>query len=195
MFEDNLVFLLEKEIKLKDVLNSNIICHDLEFEENEWPYIHTNDSKIVKPYNNCIFKIRGEYLNIFHELREEDAELVKKKNDFFNKVIKIKYSVNSLPMMNNKDIYESNLMESMGSTTQTEIFQTKAVKEFINYKWNHYGKKVHYISATFHFLYVVSFLLYLNLKYLIRDSEDAHHYKTLITMLICNMYGMTYDLT
>jgi hypothetical protein len=61
-------------------------------------------------------------------------------------------------------------MQVMGSTSQTEIFKTKAVKEFVNYKWEHYGKKVHYLSASFHFVYVVSFFIYLNECYLKRDS-------------------------
>ena len=37
LFESNFTMLLEKDIYLKDILNSNIICHDLEFDENEWP--------------------------------------------------------------------------------------------------------------------------------------------------------------
>ena len=37
LFERNFTMLLEKDIYLKDILNSNIICHDLEFDENEWP--------------------------------------------------------------------------------------------------------------------------------------------------------------
>lgn len=121
------MFLLEKDIYLRDVLNSNIICHDLEFDENEWPYIHTNHSKIVKPYNDSIFNIRKMYKEIFSELREEDEKLERDKQNVnglyqYTKVSKIKYTVNSLPMMTINDNYDSNLMETMGSTGQTEIF-------------------------------------------------------------------------
>jgi hypothetical protein len=94
------------------------------------------------------------------------------------------------------DSYGQNLMDLMGETEHIEIFQTKAVQDFINYKWEKYGKKVHYISACNHIIYVISFLIYTNEKYLERSDEHQNHsYIPLTVMLLCNLYGMFYDMT
>ena len=58
LFEKNLAMLLEKGIYLKDLLESEIICHEFDFDENEWPQTHTDNRYMIKPYNMSVFYIR-----------------------------------------------------------------------------------------------------------------------------------------
>lgn len=63
LFQDNFISLIEKGIKVADLLQSDIFCHQFDFED--WPLIHTDDSYSMAPYNDSIFQLRGKYEKTF----------------------------------------------------------------------------------------------------------------------------------
>ena len=88
--------LLEKGILVKPLLDSNVFNY--QFDMDEWPANHYNDTETIRPYNENIFLIGNDYYKVFPEKSFlsfddlEDAALVPS-----GKVYKIKYSVNLLP--------------------------------------------------------------------------------------------------
>ena len=85
-------------------------------------------------------------------------------------------------------------MDLIGDTDQIEILQTKAVKDLITFKWENFGKKVHYLSAVVHITYVIFYLIYLNNRYLNRSNDYEFEPKNLFVMLFCNSFFMMYDM-
>ena len=71
LFHDNFRTLVEKGIKLRPLLSSDIFCHRFDFED--WPLIHYDNSKMIMPYNGSIFQLRGKYKAVFHGLCAEPA--------------------------------------------------------------------------------------------------------------------------
>ena len=96
MFRKNFYTLLEKNVQVSDLLNSNIFCYT--FDYDEWPSTHTIDDEVMRPYNGSIFELRFKYDQIFqdieHEREQEDIEEVDSR-----KIFKVSYSINMLPML------------------------------------------------------------------------------------------------
>lgn len=65
-----------------------------------------------------------------------------------------------LNLLPNIDESIDSLMEACGETEELEIFECKVVNDLIEFKWNQYAGKFHYIGAAFHTLYVIIFNLY-----------------------------------
>lgn len=69
IIQDNFIELLNRSIKVTDLLNSEImiskIDHDL------WPSQSNNDSKIIKPYNGSPIHLMYKFGEIFKELKDE----------------------------------------------------------------------------------------------------------------------------
>lgn len=105
--------MLEKGIKIAELLQSDIFCHQFDFED--WPLIHSDDSYSIAPYNDSIFQLRGKYSKTFQDIPENEAA-TKIARDLDNdtlendtveseedrevphfKVYKIKYTINVLP--------------------------------------------------------------------------------------------------
>jgi len=59
LFENNLVDLINKGVKMTDLFNSNVFNHT--FDYDEWPATNADTRKIIVPYNKSIFKLRYEY--------------------------------------------------------------------------------------------------------------------------------------
>jgi len=57
--------MLKKGIHIKDLLNSKIFNHQLDFEE--WPSNTTDINIVMRHYNSCIFNLRNEYNSIFQD--------------------------------------------------------------------------------------------------------------------------------
>lgn len=53
LFENNLLQLLDKGIKVTSLLESNIFCYS--FEIDDWPVISVDPSSIIIPYNGSKF--------------------------------------------------------------------------------------------------------------------------------------------
>jgi len=53
LFNDNLVLMLNKGVKLKTLFNSKIFNYVFDFDE--WPAISIDTNRTLKPYNGSIF--------------------------------------------------------------------------------------------------------------------------------------------
>lgn len=66
LFEDVLVNLVNKGIKVKNLLESDIFCHH--FELDDWPVIHYNSDSLIVPFNGSKFQLKGSYNKVFGNL-------------------------------------------------------------------------------------------------------------------------------
>jgi hypothetical protein len=72
LFQNNFVDLVNRGISVIPLLESNIFCH--EFDYDEWPTQHCHMTKEISPYNGSMFKLRFEYPNVFRTLWLEEQE-------------------------------------------------------------------------------------------------------------------------
>jgi hypothetical protein len=88
--------IIEIGIEICGVLNSKIF--NFEFDYDEWPSTHTNNKSYIRPYNNSIYKVRSSYKTVFPEEEFDELDHHEDKIDS-NKVFKISYSLNLLPLI------------------------------------------------------------------------------------------------
>ena len=88
--------LLEKGIKVKPLMDSEIFVY--RFDYDEWPSTHVDDNKYSRPYNGSIFDIRECYRDIFWE---QSFEAIDDESTEFDssKIYKVSYTLNSLPQL------------------------------------------------------------------------------------------------
>lgn len=123
---------------MKNLLDSDIFCHKLEFDNHEWPQTHTDPVKLIKPFNGSIFDLRNCYNQVFEDFvaNEEDQKMAKK--DYGTRLYKIKYTLNLLSIMEIGE-EDSVLMDLIGDTEMIEILNTKSVQDLIFFKWQEFG--------------------------------------------------------
>ena len=170
---------MEKGIEVTPLLNSNIF--NVSFDFDDWPGSHPNDSKSIKAYNGSYFDIRLMYLDIFgygEDFAPDAANKVKDKS----KIYKIKYSVNLLGQCGmyvttngdgeieivNEDV---NLMSLAEETEEMEIFDTPAIVDIIEYRWDFYACRFHMFGLFMNTIYIISFILYVKEGYLEAASD------------------------
>jgi hypothetical protein len=88
------------------IFQSRVFNHP--FDYDEWPTTNSNIIKQLEPYNQSIFKLRYEYPSIYtkiwrHDFKNQSLELEGKFNPSEQKVFKIKYCLNILPSVSEKD--------------------------------------------------------------------------------------------
>lgn len=92
LFKKNLNEIILRGIQVTDLLDSKVFRMDFDFDE--WPSTHTDDSKYIRPYNGSIFDLRQHYKTIFFE-KEFDA--IDESDDIdSSKIYKIKYTLQLL---------------------------------------------------------------------------------------------------
>ena len=74
-------------------MKSNVFQFSFDFDE--WPGVHTNMTKQVRPYNGSIFELRQNYKIVFPEI--DYAPIDQERTDS-SKVYKIKYTINLMPI-------------------------------------------------------------------------------------------------
>jgi hypothetical protein len=79
----------------------------------------------------------------------------------------------------------------LGESKELSIFDTKIVKDLYEFNWNNYAKHVHYLGATIHFIYFISYIVYVDRVYLYKSFDDRVW--LCWVMLICLIYPMFYD--
>lgn len=89
--------MLEKGVECYSLLCSNVFQY--EFDYDEWPGTHTDDTEYERPYNESIFYIRKHYKTVFPETNfnkmiDDEGHLSKMDS---SKIYKIKYQINLLP--------------------------------------------------------------------------------------------------
>ena len=70
-----------------------------------------------------------------------------------------------------KDNYEYvnkgiSFVEICTESEEIDLFLCESLQEIISYKWNHYGKAHHLVGFSFHILYMVVMILYVNAVYI-----------------------------
>jgi hypothetical protein len=69
MFDECLLELINKGIRVTSLFNSSIFCHQFELED--WPAIHKNSKPFSVPYNGSMFQLQDKYKEVFGFLKEE----------------------------------------------------------------------------------------------------------------------------
>jgi len=87
--------IIEMGIEVRELCDSKIFQQ--EFDYDEWPGTHTNDENYIRPYNGSIYDVRHNYSTVFPE--EEFAELELGGKVQSDKIYKIRYSLNLLPLV------------------------------------------------------------------------------------------------
>ena len=59
--------LIEKGISIHDILESRIF--QVEFDFDQWPSTHSENERLIRAYNQPLFKLREHYKTIFPEPR------------------------------------------------------------------------------------------------------------------------------
>ena len=68
-------------------------------------------------------------------------------------------------MPKSKEDGHDSLMELLANTDDLDIFDTKVVRDLLQYHWDNYALHVHSFGAAMHFLYVLTFFFYVSLVY------------------------------
>jgi hypothetical protein len=116
------------------------------------------------------------------------------------KIYKIKYTLNLLPSISED---KDSLMTALGETNELKILSTKVIRDVLEFRWNTYAYKFHYIGLFIHVIYVLVFNIYVSyfmqLPKLEKDESGVARTFLLfflnIVMGICLIYPMIYDFT
>ena len=133
-----------------------------EFEFAGWPGVHENDEKVTRPYNGSIFTLRDAYKEVFPDIEEVDLSGEPRK------VCKIIYTLNLLPNIDEPAGMDNLLKLCVGMSDEDTlpIFTAEPLVNLIEYKWDTYAYKGHYVGCMFHMCYIVSLSAYIALTYL-----------------------------
>ena len=73
-------------------------------------------------------------------------------------------------------------MGLLNEIEELEVFETKTIKELIEFKWTNYGKKHHIIGTCFHFFYILLMVVYINYVYILNigTTDDQKLYSALL---------------
>jgi len=100
--------MVEKGIEVAQLLNSHVFSFTLDFDE--WPSIHTDDESYIRPYNGSILDLRNKYREVFPEESFEPLHLDDDENQVeSNKLHKIKYSINLIPVLGEYIAFENGI--------------------------------------------------------------------------------------
>jgi len=75
--------MMDKGVLMKPLLESRI--YNYTFDYDEWPSISTNTARLLKPYNESIFKLRYKYKSVFRDLWQEEEVKLSAANSKKNK--------------------------------------------------------------------------------------------------------------
>lgn len=197
LFKYNLVELLEKNVYLSDLLESQIINHKFEFEE--WPGTTNDTQKMFGAYNDSIFRLRKKFKYIFPQLVPADERFDDEGNPIpifgglvtqaqqtaqkvgddvmdmlkeDNHLYKIEYQLNQLCSMSKED---GSIMDAVANSEEVDLFETDAVMDMIDFKWDRYASKIHLIGMIIHIIYMVYLNAYVKLTFVDPDSLDPNH--------------------
>lgn len=78
-------------------------------------------------------------------------------------------------------------------TEEMSIFDTSAIGDIIEYRWDTYAMNFHLFGLFMNVFYIISFILYVKEGYIEADSE--HQKKYLLVMNIGLVYPVCYEIT
>ena len=201
LFQNNLIKLMDRKVKLEELLNSDVFIYQFDFDE--WPSTHEDDNTYIRAYNGSLFEIRSQYRNIFTEPRFElpDENLAQEVSS--TKMYKISYKLNILQFVNeyieqpdpekplqkqkfvNKHI---SLMDHCTESPELNLFISNALVHVLDFKWKEYAVKFHSIGCLMHFCYMGLLFVYIYEVYIKYNLE----YKLLMDIVLC--CGLLYPL-
>jgi hypothetical protein len=81
---------------------------------------------------------------------------------------KIRYDCNLLMSMNEfPEGSNSSIMQGLAQSTELGLFDTELIQETIQFKWEQYASKIHYIGAILHFSYAICLITYIKYTFVI----------------------------
>lgn len=88
---------MEKDIKVAELLGSNIFCYNINFDE--WPSLNQENELRIRPYNDSLFELKHAHNSIFNKNNEDLT--VKDDDETINsmKIFKVLYKINILPCL------------------------------------------------------------------------------------------------
>lgn len=89
-------------------------------------------------------------------------------------------------------VHLDDLMNALGDTEELTLFESKVVNDYYDFQWHMYAKHIHYFGALIHFIYLILFVIYINLIFL--DRNYASRVPLIWTMVLCLIYPTYYDL-
>lgn len=96
---------------------------------------------------------------------------------------------------------DGELIDAIADSEELEIFRCQIIKDLLDYKWETFARRVHFIGAFFHVCYVVAMYWYIINVFLIPPTKEADgtlvnpppNIDLLIAMLVCLFYPLNYD--
>lgn len=162
-----------------------------------------------------IFQVRKHYRTIFHEEKfkppvlQEAASLDDDSGSKNNKLFKIEYQINILPMigqhfyyhkdpwtkkkqvkMRHDDVY---FTTTCAESDEIEIFRSECLQQVIEFKWNTFVFKWHLVGTVIHFLYLGYLLFYASAGYVFNVINEEAHIPMAIAFFVFCGYPLVYE--
>ena len=195
LFKDNLVRLMEIGVHIEPILRSNIFQFRIEFET--WSMTDMQEESQILPYNGSFFDLRDSFEELFPDnIRSTDHKEVGKHSKD-SKVYNVVYQVNLLPSMASlgENDVPAELMKAIAECGESElgILSTDCIKSLVDYNWNLYGYRIHYLGFFMLLLYDGMLTAYIYKVY-IDDTYGSDPPELYIYLLIAGIaYPFIYD--
>ena len=85
------------------------------------------------------------------------------------------------------------LCEELSSIEELEIFNAKSLLDLIDFKWNTYAYKIHYVGIFFHLFYIVTVFIYIYTTFLTGKFDKPGNIIYTEGMIIGIFYPFAYD--
>ena len=83
------------------------------------------------------------------------------------------------------------LMDTAGQTDELEIFDCKALTDYIKFKWTNYAGPIHKLGACFHGTYLLVYSIFIYEFYIYKTFQNRPLY--LGMMMVALIYPTIYD--
>jgi len=87
-----------------------------------------------------------------------------------------------------------NLMGICNESDELEIYETQAIQQLIQFKWDTYAYNHHIIGVTFHGFHMLSLIVYINISYILNYNQDPKFQRWfVIPILVSLIYPSYYE--
>lgn len=193
LFIHNVTALMLAGINMTELINSNIFVFRFQYNEFEWPSMHTRQDYCIIPYNDSPTDLRYKYKEMFDYL---DYKMPESKEYCCNISYRIKYTLNMLPSIM-KDIKTNKsfitAIKDYG-LQDLSIFDSPHIQHIIKFSWKAYVGTHHYIAAFMFMFQVITLVVYVYFTYL-SGEYGAHPNKLVPPLLIVGLvFQILYEL-
>ena len=178
--------IIDKGIEVKALFDSQIFCYD--FDYDEWPGTHSNQEKVLRPYNESLYSLRRHYRTVFFEEEFADMENDESSNQVSSdKIYKIKYTIILLPLIgqhveneNGEKTIKNEDVSFLGKCTDSDelsMFECNSLNEMIEFKWERFGFQHHLVGFLVHAFQMILVIIYVQWIYLDNILWESDNYK------------------